>query len=143
MDQETTRTIQATELRNKYSVAVENSYSLYCESEEIAAFLVLDICRLKNSTEEKDKRKLKEKENLLAQVKINMNFILDKILLLSKEKNEFLSDIYTSSKIMDVENQLTDLTPWLNDLSREVESQASQALTVAKITAEVNQIVRT
>jgi hypothetical protein len=133
---------QASEIRARYNRALGNSYRIYCESEDVAAFLSLEIRRLSKSLDEKDQDKLREKQELVSRVKDNMLFILDKMSVLSKEKNEFLSDLYTSSKIVDLEDQLTDLTPWLDDLSQDVELQAHEARMNAKITSEINHSVR-
>lgn len=141
-DLEDTRVVQATEIRKQYDSALGSTYKIFCDSEEIAAFLVLDLRRLQRSNEEADKDKIEEKEKLLVQVKDNMYFVLDQLASLAKQKNEYLSDIYTSSKIVDIETDLSDLTPWLSDLSRDVESQASQAKSAARITTEISHAMR-
>jgi len=52
-------------------------------------------------------------------------------------KDKFVSDIYTSTRIVGLESKLSNLTPWPDDLLTEVESRAEAAKLNAKITSEI------
>jgi hypothetical protein len=134
---------EAAIIRSHYNEAVQETYKLYYESEEVAAYLALEIFRLENlictSETEEDERltRLKEKQEILSRTKETMHFILDKLHTLARDRDKFISDIYTSNKIVDLESRLSDLTPWLQDLLIEVQSRAETAKLNAKITSEI------
>ena len=67
-----------------------------------------------------------------------MRFILDKLHQLARDREKFISDIYTSTKIVDLESKLGDLTPWLKDLLTEVQSRTESAKLDAKVTSEIS-----
>ncbi len=130
MSSDRTQLEEAALIRSYYKEAMAEVYNIYYESEEIAAHLALEIFRLENlkcvSGEEEAERleRLTEKWEILARTKENMRFILDRLHELASERDKFISDIYTSTKIVDIESRLSDLTPWLKDLSMEVQSRA-------------------
>jgi hypothetical protein len=134
---------EAAIIRSHYNEAVQEAYKLYYESEEVAAYLALEVLRLKNlscaSEPEENERleRLTEKQDVLSRTKETMHFILDKLHNLARGRDKFISDIYTSSKIVDLESRLSDLTPWLQDLLVEVQSRAETAKLNAKITSEI------
>lgn len=131
-------------IRSYYGEAINQACSIYYESEEVAAYLVLEIFRLENlkctsESEEKERlERISEKTEILARTKETMRFILDKIHKLARDRDKFISDIYTSTKIVDLESKLGDLTPWLNDLLTEVQDRAESAKLDAKITSEIS-----
>lgn len=135
---------EAAIIRSHYNEAVQEACKLYYESEEVAAYLALEIFRLDNlncasEAEEKDRfERLSEKQEILSRTKETMRFILDKLHELARDRDKFVSDIYTSSQIVDLESKLSDLTPWLQDLLVEVQSRAETAKLNAKITSEIS-----
>jgi len=134
---------EAAQLRSSYNEAAAEAYRIYYESEEIAAHLVLEIYRLQNlkcvseSEEVLRVERIAEKSDVLSRTKENMRFILEKLHELAGERDKFISDIYTSTRIVDIESRLSDLTPWLNDLSAEVQSRAETAKLNARIISEI------
>ena len=66
-----------------------------------------------------------------------MRFILDRLHELARDRDKFVSDIYTSTRIVDLESKLSNLTPWLEDLLTEVESRAEAAKLNARVTSEI------
>jgi len=121
---------------------------VYCDTEEIAAYAALEVWRLQNlscaSADEERERseRLAEKEEILSVTKENLNFILDKIRGLARERDKFISDIYMSHGIVDLQEKLSDLTPWIEDLSTEIQSRAEAAKLNAKITSEIARAVK-
>jgi hypothetical protein len=134
---------EAAIIRSHYNEAVQEAYKLYYESEEVAAYLALEVFRLENlscASESEENERLEriiEKQEVLSRTKETMHFILDKLHALARDRDKFVSDIYTSSKIVDLESKLSDLTPWLQDLLVEVQSRAETAKLNAKITSEI------
>jgi len=143
MDRESAKYEEAAMIRSHYNEAIAEAYKVYYESEEIAAYLVLEIFRLQNlkcesESEEKDRsERLSEKTGILARTKQTMRFILDRLHELARDRDKFVSDIYTSTRIVDLESKLSNLTPWLEDLLTEVESRAEAAKLNARVTSEI------
>lgn len=137
---------EAAIIRAHYNEAVQEAYKLYYESEEIASYLALEVFRLQNmkcasESEEKERsERIAEKTEILSRTKETMHFILDKLHELARDRDRFVSDIYTSNQIVDVESRLSDLTPWLQDLMFEVRSRAETAKLNARIAAEMSKI---
>ncbi len=131
-------------IRSHYNEAINEACSIYYESEEIAAYLVLEIFRLENlkSTSESEEgerlERISEKTEVLSRTKETMRFILDKLHQLARDREKFISDIYTSTKIVDLESKLGDLTPWLKDLLTEVQARTESAKLDAKVTSEIS-----
>jgi len=143
MDRESAKYEEAAMIRSHYNEAIAEAYKVYYESEEIAAYLVLEIFRLQNlkceseSEEEDRSERLSEKTGILARTKQTMRFILDRLHELARDRDKFVSDIYTSTRIVDLESKLSNLTPWLEDLLTEVESRAEAAKLNARVTSEI------
>ena len=129
MDNDHAKYEEAALIRSHYNGAISQVYQIYYDSEEIAAHLVLEVYRLENWTcesekEEQDRReRLDEKVEILFRTKEAMHFILNRLQELARDRDRFISDIYTSTKIADVESRLGDLTPWLRDLQMEVRAE--------------------
>ena len=144
MDHEHAKYEEAALIRSHYNRAINQVYRLYYDSEEIAAHLVLEVFRLENwkcasqKDEEIRDERLDEKRSILFRTKEAMHFILDKLEELARDRDRFISDIYTSTKIVDMESRLGDLTPWLSDLQIEVQSRAETAKLNAKISTEIS-----
>jgi hypothetical protein len=143
MDRESAKYEEAARIRSHYNEAISEAYKVYYESEEIAAYLVLEIFRLQNlrcesESEEIDRsERLSEKTGVLDRTKQTMHFILDRLHEWARDRDNFVSDIYTSTRIVDLESKLSNLTPWLDDLLIEVERKAEAAKLDAKITSEI------
>jgi len=139
---------EAALIRSSYKEAIDAVYRVYCDTEEIAAYAALEVWRLQNlscaSADEERERseRLAEKEEILSVTKENLNFILDKIRGLARERDKFISDIYMSHGIVDLQEKLSDLTPWIEDLSTEIQSRAEAAKLNAKITSEIARAVK-
>jgi len=139
---------EAALIRSSYKEAIDAAYRVYCDTEEIAAYAALEVWRLQNlscaSADEERERseRLAEKEEILSVTKENLNFILDKIRGLARERDKFISDIYMSHGIVDLQEKLSDLTPWIEDLSTEIQSRAEAAKLNAKITSEIARAVK-
>ncbi len=137
---------EAAFIRGRFNDAIQQAYAVYCESEEIAAYATLELFRLENarplSKEESqdDLDRFQEKSEALDQTKKNMFFILEKIHELARDRDKYVSDIYMSTKILDIEHKLEDLTPWIEELRSETKSQAESAKMDAKITAEIAEV---
>ncbi len=135
---------EAAKIRSYYSEAIVEAYNIYYESEEIAAHLILEVFRLENvkcasETEETARlERIAEKSEILSRTKENLRFILERLHELAGERDKCISDIYTSTRIVDIESRISNLTPWLNDLSMEVQSRAETAKLTAKITSEIS-----
>jgi hypothetical protein len=148
MKTEPSKIEEASLIRLHYTTAIEQAYELYCESEEIAAYAVLELYRLENfestSDEEREEclERKAEKSEVLSRTKENMYFILEKIRQLSRDREKYIADIYMSKKIVDLEERLNDLTPWLTDLSLEVQSRAETAKLNAKISSEITRATK-
>ncbi|MGB6063726.1 MAG: hypothetical protein WBG50_02895 [Desulfomonilaceae bacterium] len=146
MDDEHSKYEEAATIRFHYNQALEEACKLYYESEEVAAHLSLEIFRLENlkSTSEPEERerleRLSEKEGVFSRTKETLRFILDKLHELARDRDRFVSDIYTSTQIIDVESELDNLTPWLQDLWTEVGSRADTAKLDAKIASEISRV---
>jgi hypothetical protein len=131
-------------IRSHYREAVTEACRIYYGAEEVAAYLVLEIFRLKNlkctsePEEEERQERLSEKKEILAQTKETMYFVLEKLHELARDRDKFISDIYTSAQIVDLESKLGDLAPWLKDLSTEVESRVKTAKLDAKVASEIS-----
>jgi len=134
---------EAALIRSAYKEAIDAAYRVYCDTEEIAAYAALEVWRLQNlscvsADEEREcSERLAEKQEILNTTKENLNFILDKIRDLARERDKFISDIYMSHGIIDLQEKLSDLTPWIEDLSTEIQSRADAAKLNAKITSEI------
>jgi hypothetical protein len=143
MDNDHAKYEEAALIRSHYNRAISQVYQIYYDSEEIAAHLVLEVYRLENWTCESEKEKqdrrerLDEKVEILFRTKEAMHFILNRLQELARDRDRFVSDIYTSTKIADVESRLGDLTPWLMDLQMEVQGRAETAKLNAKISSEI------
>ncbi|MFH0824434.1 MAG: hypothetical protein V2B18_16900 [Pseudomonadota bacterium] len=139
---------EAALIRSHFKTAIEQAYEVYCESEEIAAYARLEIFRLLNlkpgSDSEENARleRIEEKTEVLTRTKENMFFILDKIRELARDRDKYISDIYMSKKIIDLQERLGNLTPWLKDLSIDVQSRAETAKLNAKISSEIGRAVK-
>lgn len=144
MDMDRSQLEEAAVIRSCYNEAMAEAYMIYYESEEIAAHLVMEIFRLENlkcESESEDAARLErieEKSEILLRTKESMRFVLSKLHELAGERDKFISDIYTSTRIVDLETRLSNLTPWLKDLSVEVQSRAETAKLNAKITSEIS-----
>ena len=144
MSDEHSKYEEAALIRSHYNNAIKQAYNIYYESEDVAAYLVLEIFRLENlkcshQSEEKERQeRISEKTEVLARTKETMRFVLDKLHQLARDRDKFISDIYTSTKIVDLESKLGDLTPWLEDLLTEVQARAETAKLDAKITSEIS-----
>ncbi len=144
MDDDHAKYEEAALIRSHYNKAISQVYKIYHDSEEIAAYLVLEVFRLENwkceSDEEEQERleRLSEKMGILARTKEAMHFVLNRLHELARDRDRFISDIYTSIKIVDLESRLGDLTPWLTDLQMEVQSRAETAKLNAKISSEIS-----
>jgi hypothetical protein len=142
MSDEHSKYEEAALIRSHYNDAIEGTRTIYQESEEVAAYLCLEIFRLENlkcssqSEETERLERISEKAEMLSRTKETMRFILDKLHELARDRDKFVSDIYTSTKIIDLESKLRDLTPWLEDLLTEVKSRAETAKVDAKIKSE-------
>jgi uncharacterized coiled-coil protein SlyX len=139
---------EAAFIRSCYKEAIDAAYRVYCDTEEIAAYAALEIWRLHNlsctsSEEEREcSERIAEKQEILNTTKENLNFILDKIRDLARGRDKFISDIYMSHGIIDLEEKLADLTPWIEELSTEIRSRADAAKLHAKITSEIARAVK-
>lgn len=148
MTRDTAKLQEAAFIRARYNEAIDAAYSLYCDTEEVAAYAVLEIGRLeklKSSSEEEEQERLErlvEKQTILSTTKEHLNFILDNIQELARERDKYISDIYMSHRIMDLEEKLTNLTPWIKDLSAEIEDRATAAKLNAKISSEIARAVK-
>jgi hypothetical protein len=138
---------EAAVIRARYKDAIDAAYGLYCDSEEVAAYAVLEIRRLQSlmsgaeGEDQESLERLAEKKEILLRTKENLNFILDKIRELVRERDKYISDIYLSHRIMDLEEKLADLTPWMKDLSAETQDRADAARLNAKISSEIARAV--
>jgi len=149
MSLDSTKLEEASLIRARYNEAINAAYLLlYCDTEEVAAYAVLEIARLQHLSpgSEKEERELQErlaeKQEVLSTTKENLNFILDKIQELARERAKYISDIYMSRRIVDLEEKLTDLTPWIEELSTEIEDRANAAKLNAKISSEIARAVK-
>jgi hypothetical protein len=142
MSDENSKYEEAALIRSHYNEAIKATRTIYHESEEVAAYLCLEIFRLENlkcssqSEETERLERMSEKTEMLSRTKDTMRFILDKLHELARDRDKFVSDIYTSTKIVDLESKLSDLTPWFKELLTEVQSRADAAKVEAKITSE-------
>jgi hypothetical protein len=142
MSDEHSKYEEAALIRSHYNEAIKETCAIYHESEEVAAYLCLEVFRLENlkcpsQSEETDRlERISEKTEMLSRTKDTMRFILDKLHELARDRDKFVSDIYTSTKIIDLESKLSDLTPWFKELLTEVQSRADAAKVEAKITSE-------
>jgi hypothetical protein len=134
---------EAALIRTRYNHAIEEAYRVYCDFEEIAAYAVLEVFRLSKMSFFSEKEEIErtnridEKGAILVNIKKNLHFILDRIHELAKDRDKYISDIYMSKKIIDLEEKLNNLTPWLQDLTYEMKGKAEAAKLYAKITTEV------
>ncbi|MBI4964148.1 MAG: hypothetical protein HY913_12785 [Desulfomonile tiedjei] len=139
---------EAALIRSCYNEAIHSAYQLYCDTEEIAANALLEVWRLQklssaSSEEERDRLdRIEEKQEILVATKQNLHFILAKIRDLARERDKFISDIYMSHGIIDLEEKLADLTPWIEDLSTEIRGRANAARLNAKISSEIARAVK-
>jgi hypothetical protein len=137
---------EAALIRSRFNEAIQEAYIVYCGCEEVAAYAVLEIFRLENMSnlshsEDSDRlERLKEKTEVLARTKDNMHFILDKIHGLARDRDRYIADIYMSRRIVDLEEKLSNLTPWIQDLSTETQDKAEAAKLYAKITSEISAV---
>ena len=137
---------EAALIRSSFNEAIQEAYRVYCGCEEVAAYAVLEIFRLENrsrvsETEDRDSlERLKEKNEVLFRTKENMHFVLDKIHELARDRDRFIADIYMSRRIVDLEEKLNNLTPWIQDLSYETHGKAEAAKLYAKITSEISAV---
>ncbi|HTY22642.1 MAG TPA: hypothetical protein VMC85_05900 [Desulfomonilaceae bacterium] len=148
MSLDSTKLEEAGLIRARYNEAIKAAYLLYCDTEEVAAYAVLEIARLQHLSPSSEKEeqelqeRLAEKQEVLSTTKENLNFILDKIQELARERAKYISDIYMSRRIVDLEEKLTDLTPWIEELSTEIEDRANAAKLNAKISSEIARAVK-
>ncbi len=148
MTQDAAKLEEAAFIRSRYKEAIDAAYGVYCDTEEIGAYAALEVWRLQNlscaSADEERERdeRVAEKKGILAGIKENLNFILDKIRDLARERDAVISDIYMSHGIIDLQEKLADLTPWIEDLSAEIRSRADAAKLNAKVTSEIAKAVK-
>ncbi len=133
----------AATIRARFKEAIDVAFKVYCECEQVAAYAILEVSRLEkmrcaNDKEEFDRDcRIKEKAEVLDSAKRNLRLVLDRIHILAMDRDKTISDIYVSSKIMDIEDKLAGLTPWLQDLSDEMRGKAESAKLYAKLTSEI------